>query len=62
MTKIIVKIKKPDKEIKVEIPEIAHTTIAKTLGKLLNHNMRVRLAKILVKPVTWLYTEIIEEL
>lgn len=62
MTKIIVKIKKPDKEIKVEIKEIVHTPFVKSLGKLINHNTRVKLAKLLVNPVTWLYTEIIEEL
>lgn len=62
MNKIIVKIEKPDKEIKVEIEEIVHTPLAKTLGKLFNHNTRVWLAKKLVKPVTWLYTEILEEL
>lgn len=62
MTKIIVKIKKPDKEIKVEIPEIVHTPIAKSLGKLFSHKTRVRLAKLLVRPVTWLYVEICEEL
>lgn len=62
MPKIIVEIKKPDKEIKVEIEEIVHTSIIKKFGKLLNHNTRVRLAKLLVKPVTWLYVEIMEEL
>lgn len=62
MTKIIVKIKKPDKEIKVVIPEIPHTSLVKSFGKLLSHKTRVRLAKILVKPVTWLYVEILEEL
>lgn len=62
IAKIIVKIKKPNKEIEVEIPEIIHTPFVKKFGKLINHNTRVRLAKLLVKPVTWLYTEIIEEL
>lgn len=69
MNKIIVKIKKldvdigvPIKEIEVVIPEIAHTSIVKKFGKLLNHKTRVRIAKLLVNPVTWLYTEIIEEL
>lgn len=62
MAKIIVKIKKPDKEIAVELKEIVHTPLAKSLGKLFNHKTRVRLAKLLVRPITWLYTEIIEEL
>lgn len=59
---IIVKIKKPDKLIEVVIPEIVHTSIVKQFGKLLSHKTRVRLAKLLVRPVTWIYTEILEEL
>jgi malonyl CoA-acyl carrier protein transacylase len=36
--------------------------ILRSAGRLLNKKMRVFLAKILVIPVRWLYTEIMEEL
>ena len=63
MTKIKIKIKKiPAEKKKIVIAEIVLDSNVKKFGKLFNHKTRVFLARLLVKPITWLYTEVMEEL
>lgn len=63
MTKIKIKIKKiPAEKKKILIAEIDLGKNVKKFGKLFNHKQRIFIAKLFIRPITWLYTEILEEL